>query len=147
VSIDELKEAFVKAQQDEWKTIRARNDEVLAATRRIHAEWNDRVRQVMEARANANRALSEAQAAAGSHPWEGKRVRRAVKKWRSYHNETIEQTGIVEIRRLDTVMPAGQRYGLPDMGEWFVRLTKKDGTPGTRIETEKTGWQLEEGAA
>lgn len=38
--------------------------------------------------------------------------------------------GKYEIRTRETVFPGNRQFGLPEMGEHFIRLLKKDGSPG-----------------
>ena len=71
-----------------------------------------------------------------------KKVRKDRSLWsRSEAMETIY--GIMEVRSPETRFPDNMRY-LPSMGSKFVRLMKKDGTVGMRIDERFTNWTVVE---
>jgi hypothetical protein len=41
--------------------------------------------------------------------------------------------GKLEVRKLDTVIPANIKFDVPVLGEVFIRILKKDGTPGIQL--------------
>lgn len=54
--------------------------------------------------------------------------------------------GKYEIRTRETLFAANRNHGRPSIGEVFIRLIKKDGTPGTGfVESRKSGDWLPEG--
>lgn len=99
---------------------------------------------------SAERELIAARDRLPDHPWTGKRVYKIEKEYARWSSQVISKTrveGIVETRRSDTVFPANKRWGLPAIGEGFVRLLKRDGTPGTKIDSltgYKSEWLLAE---
>lgn len=96
------------------------------------------------------RALVAAKDSLPDHPWTGKRVykiERVYERWSSRVRSEIRHEGVVETRRSATTLPAKQRWGLPQLGEGFVRLLKKDGTPGAKIDSlsgYRSDWKLSE---
>lgn len=75
--------------------------------------------------------------------WNGHAVGTKLVQWkdvsvswaRERRWEKDGKVGIVEIRTRDSRFPANVRYGLPEIGEPFLRILKADGTPSTQIET------------
>lgn len=59
--------------------------------------------------------------------------------------ETVTQFGIVEVHTRQTLLPdrmAG--WKVPSIGDVFVRLCMKDGTPGKRISEHRSDWKIAE---
>ena len=118
-----------------------------------------------EQKAELNRLSNEAQAlyrerkwaeqrAIENHPHTGKKVYKTVRTGRMGQREEVV-FGRIETRRAGTPMPSNKSdWSLPRMGTSFVRLLKKDGTPGLNVETvfagdplhENSGWKLVEEA-
>lgn len=116
-----------------------------AARQSIDEEYAERLGAATAARRDAAKALRETKdALLPNHPWTGKRVfsmRRVGDRW----NRKMERVeGIVETCRSTTAFPPGQRYGLPMVGDGFVRQLKKDGKPSLRFWDLDKEWQLVE---
>lgn len=109
----------------------------------VRASYREQLRDLSHATYVANNALREHIDATTTHPWEGKKVVRVthepVSRWSSKTRE-VRLYGVVEIRRTDTKFPANQRWGLPDLGDPFVRLLKKDGTPSLKL--DRWNWRV-----
>lgn len=108
-------------------------DAAFKAEWKVRGEHKDRLDALAKTKRDARLAYEAARDAAAKHPWEGKRVRREVEVGRRFNRKTVEEFGVVEVRRADSEFPQGQSLGLPTMGEAFVRLEKKDGTTGLRF--------------
>lgn len=126
-----------------------RDEEVRAASSAIRDKFTDALREARQAHADAEQAVREHIDAAASHPWEGKRVYRIARitsRWDHHISETRVE-GVLEVRRIGTVLPGNVGWGLPKLGEPFVRKLKKDGTTGAAIETRVDigEWKLVEG--
>lgn len=99
-----------------------------------HADEVAVARRALEA---ARRALIAAKDATPDHPMTGKAVYQMVETRRYSFDASrlVRVDGIVETRRSTTAFPGNTAdYRLPRMGDGFVRLLKKDGTPGTKFE-------------
>jgi hypothetical protein len=149
-TIEELKNALDLAEKAHDQVKMAIADAKRAAAQAIDAEYAEIRATTHAVYYQAEQAHRAAVAAAGSHEWEGKRVYREKplysSKWASRPYGKVPVEGIVEIRRLDTKFAENINYGLPSLGQAFVRLLKKDGKPGIAI--ERLGnfeWSLAEG--
>ena len=113
-----------------------------AATLRVEEEFKVEREAAKAAHSVASIALRNHLSETGSHPWEGKRVT---------HRRTNGKLGVVQIRRVDSQFPANATWGRPEIGQAFVRLLKKDGTPSLAYDSYCTGnaiqntWRLAEG--
>ncbi|WP_300573458.1 hypothetical protein [Phenylobacterium sp.] len=119
-----------------------------AAADAVKAEYADRVRAASLARRAAHVALNAAITATAQHPWEGRRVFRLDPRGAVYGRRAPTRVeGVVEVRRTGTAFPGNAAtYSMPEMGDAFVRLLKKDGTPGAKFDRLHTGrsfpWKL-----
>jgi len=97
--------------------------------------------------ANAAReALRQAQSKLPDHPAAGKRVfsMQSVGPRTVWRKPQVRVEGIVEMMRLDTVLPGNTPgYRRPEIGEVFVRLLKPDGSAGKKFQTIRVvDWRL-----
>lgn len=132
-------------------TLRAqRKAEIEAATLKINADYRDRITAADNAEWAAEKAFTDARSAAASHEWEGKKVTRMDRKYRGSRawNRAYEEVpiyGVVEVTRSGTNFAENlANWRRPALGVAFVRLLKKDGTPGMKIENLNTSWKLAE---
>jgi hypothetical protein len=125
-------------------------ERVREASAAIRAEFRAELEEARGVLYRAQEAVRVAMADTPDHPWTGKRVRRTTHKldsWRRARGETV-QTGVVEMRRLDTTFAANaSSHMLPRIGAEFVRAIRKDGSVGMTVldRAPLTGWVLEEG--
>lgn len=116
-----------------------------AAVRAKHKEETDRL---TAERADAYRAWLTRMDAEASHPFEGRKVTRVKPGWRS---KGEVEFGVVEVRKSATELGEAASYRIPALGSAFIRLLKKDGSPGLRFERYQgpdneppRGWALVE---
>jgi hypothetical protein len=77
------------------------------------------------------------------HPWTGKRVYKDIDVGRWGRMQIVRTEGVVETRRSTTVFPVNQaNWRIPAIGKGFVRLLKKDGTAGSKIDELGPRWKL-----
>jgi hypothetical protein len=118
------------------------------ATVTITAVYADRVAAANKDMSMASAALKAAEnAAVTTHEWEGKRVVRDVRNT-SHWGRTVSVDkdavkGVVFTYRHGDDTGTLSRWRLPEPGQVMVRLTKKDGTPGKKIESFKEANPLE----
>ena len=145
MTIEEMEKA-VRESKDKLRAVKKqRDDELDAAQREINARWQPALDEAARQVNLAERHLREAVSATATHPWEGKRV--VGHKWVTSGFSGRHETayGIVEVRRVDTLFADNlASYKRPAIGEAFVRLLKKDGTPGMKIDTNLNAGKLEE---
>lgn len=137
MTVDEAKAALDAAR----KLLQAHELEVrlekVRVTAEVVARFSNQTADLTESVRAAEERLRAAKDALPDHPWTGKRVYREEKQYARFSSrvtgvERIE--GVVEMRRTGTVLPGGQLWGLPQLGEAFVRLAKKDGSLGLKVE-------------
>lgn len=125
------------------ENLNALQDAMSAEIRAIKDRHGDGIRAAKSALYDAESALKEAKSAAAAHPWEGRKVYKDVpiySGWSSKQARTERVYGIVEVCRLGTAFAvAVASYSRPSLGRPFVRLLKKDGTPGLKFD-RATGW-------
>lgn len=110
------------------------------ASAEIEARYGNQKADVMATLHERNRDLRDAKNALPDHPWTGKKVFMECDSGPSYRRSRVRMDGVVEMRRVDTVFPENVRWGIPEIGKPFVRLLKKDGTPGMRFESIHGSW-------
>lgn len=126
-------------------------DRDVAAVQTRHAPAIRAAREVMMSARAAREALLAEEGA--SHPWIGKRGIKVVRRDTSspYRRESRWETtttyGVFEV--LGPANPwTGPHYQNPGAGTLVVRLLKKDGKPGVRMEQYSAGardeWKLDE---
>jgi hypothetical protein len=119
---------------------------IRAATDAIHEANRDRLHDANVACSAAQRALDDARVAemAAKNPMIGKKMQktttRFVNRWSS-KQETETTFGILEMRVAETRFPLNMRYGLPLIGSLFIRICKKDGSVGSRVDTAYRAWE------
>lgn len=135
--------------------IRERDRDIELAKREVearHAEAIEVARHALHAATSAHRASEDVLAA---HPWEGKRVYRMERVhgvyWSSRPVPSVRVEGIFEVYRSNTLLPeTWSKWRMPEIGQCLVRLAKKDGKPGKKIELisvidkNNAGWLLVE---
>jgi hypothetical protein len=132
---------------ERFDRIRAAADEIDRKLQEKYGERLDRLRAVRDA---AERELAEAKAAAGAEALDGlpkgTLVEQRLSRFgRSGPKRLSGRKGRYEIRTPDSAFPANRSWGLPEMGKPFIRLLKKDGTPGLGFEaTFFSNWRPEE---
>lgn len=103
--------------------------EMVAVEQRYEPEIDTATRELVEAK----RALeSHISSATPDHEHEGRRVTK-LERVGPWHRTEVRIFGIIETMRVGTKMPQNCKYGLPKIGAAFVRLLKKDGTPGLKF--------------
>ncbi len=103
----------------------------------VEKSFADELSAHYRATSEARKALQDCIDQTATHEWEGKRVVKTITKHQRWGDRswTEKVYGIVEVRRSDTSFPQNlASYSYPDMGKPFVRLLRKDGTPGARFE-------------
>lgn len=149
--IDGLRAAAAGAELAYNTVIASRKARIEAATLAINEEYREQIAQLSLANMKAEAALTEALSTGATHEWEGKiverheRQRRGSSIWnRTYENVTVR--GVVEVCRKGTQFAENlSQYDTPKIGTAFVRLLKKDGTPGKKITNLNSGWRLAAG--
>lgn len=131
-------EAAERAVRDVERLISA---EVSAARQAVEAKYEGALSDARRERARATAAKEAADiAAAQTHPLAGKRVQRKVRK-SGWSRDLVDQLGVVEIFTRESAVPLNQRYMRQSIGDPIVRLLKKDGTPGLKIERLSPEWK------
>lgn len=138
------KEAESAAYSELRKLERGRDDEISAAKDRIRDEWNDRIAGAQLAYHDARTVTKEAEtAAAVDHEWEGKVVRRELRRRYGDKGPRYER-GVVITYRPGVSLPANiGSYRKPAIGQPIIRLLKQNGEPGVLFERMTESWQLE----
>jgi hypothetical protein len=150
-AVEELKAAIAAASANVAALEAAQAEEIKA----VKDKHGDGIWAAKKALGKAELALKEATSNAASHPWEGKKVYRTepvfASQWSGKQVGTKRIYGVVEVCRLDTAFADNtSSWGRPSLGNSFVRLLKKDGTPGVKIDRDSryggqlAGWQLAE---
>lgn len=142
-------DALAAASADADRAVRDLEYEIDAKAREaasaVRATFRDQLATLRATRAAASKALDDArvEAAISSNPMIGRKVQKTFSKpvYRgSYRSREVIGYGIFEVCTSTTVFPSNQRHWLPDIGETFIRLLKKDGTPSLKIDRQTTGW-------
>lgn len=120
-------------------------DEIEAASKAIRERYALPLRNARQARSNAIDALNDAAIIEGqSHPMLGKRVLRTIRNGRWGRGPASDQFGVVEMFSRESVLPDNfPIWRHPNMGAPIVRILKKDGTPGVKIEKLTAEWKAE----
>jgi hypothetical protein len=117
------------------------------AQKLVWARFSERIKEAHEAWMAADKAYRWAKVAGAYHPWVGKKVCRTVERL-SYRNTVRDAKtvyGVIEICTPSSRFPEGTAsWRLPQPGAAFVRLLKKDGTPGLGFATDVNDWKLVE---
>lgn len=149
--IDGLRAAAAGAKLAYDTVIASRKARIEAATLAINEEYREEIAQLSLANMKAEAALETALSTGATHEWEGKIVERHERQPRgsSIWNRTYENVivrGVVEVCRKETTFAENlSRYDTPKIGTAFVRLLKKDGSPGKKIANLNKGWRLAAG--
>lgn len=140
-------EVAERAARDLASLVRAEADAAAAKVQAAHAEELSLARTAVVAAEQALRSLKDE---TPDHPWTGKRVFKMVTKGRYWERRAPERVeGVVEMCKSSTSFPANAAYySRPQIGAAFVRLLKKDGSPGAQFDRAFGGnysiWKLEE---
>lgn len=107
---------------------------VAAAKRAVELEFRDALAKAAEERFSAERRFNAINitAKANEGPEVGTRYV-LVKRDRWTKEESINSVAVVEQRTEDTKFAANKQWGLPGVGEKFLRVLNKDGKPGLRF--------------
>lgn len=142
-------ESAVAAARLAVKELESARDAELMQVRMKHSAA---ISAATSALSKAEWAVKEAISAGGAHPWEGKKVFYSkpvfASRWSSRQTGTERIYGVVEVCRVGTQFADNvSSWGRPGLGKPFVRLLKKDGTTGLKIDRdtrygELRGWQL-----
>jgi hypothetical protein len=137
-AVEELKAAIAAA----FANVRALEAAQAEEIKAVKDKHSDGIWAAKKALGQAELALKEAVSNAASHPWEGKKVYRSIpiyaSKWSSKQTGTKRVYGVVEVFRLGTVFADNtSSWSRPSLGNAFVRLLKKDGTPGVKIDRDR----------
>lgn len=146
--VDQASEARAAAEHDARLLEREHNRAITEATRKIDEEYRPR-REAAKAKVHAAQKAYEGAKIAfeSNHPLVGKKVVKLetihTVQW-SRHNtgEKVEVYGQVEVltEEARASLPANNRYGIPDVGDLVVRLYKKDGDLGAKVDRFSTKW-------
>ena len=149
MSVEQSREAERIARAKVDGVVRQCREECEAAERKVKERWaslmdeaRDNLRQAVVARVAAEDATAD-------HPWTGKKVFRMEAQGRSYQRLPDKRIdGIVETYRSTTKLPENSaRWRLPSIGQPIVRLLRKDGSPGLKVEVFSRAyreWKLAE---
>ena len=123
--------------------VRAAEREALSRVREEYAERLQKIRaRLRQAQVRKDTHLD----ATATHEWEGRRVVRTVRcGWAG--QRVAAQYGVVQVRRKGMEFPENVTWGVPRIGEAFVRLELKSGKLGKRFDALRSNWQLVEDAA
>lgn len=146
--VDDLREAYGNIGNDmdqlEREKSSKRRNAIAEIDRQLNEEYGERLKALSTARRDAKEA------------WEAERERIALeegtgpypvgtvlcewdKKGRLGEDKSIRvltgRKGIVEVVTRNFVMPDNLSYGKPDIGQYAIRLLKKDGTPSKQFFT------------
>jgi hypothetical protein len=96
----------------------------------VRAKHEDELDRLTDEQSTAYSAWLTRLDVEATHPFEGRKVQRPNPSWTSRE----VQRGVIEVRRSKTQFGGNVgSYRIPDFGRAFVRLLKKDGTPGTNV--------------
>lgn len=123
----------------------------------LEAKYGERIRALRDAEGRVRQALYVAKIEAGKAALSGFPSGVMVEwgydmrhRWdRSREKKPTGRRGRYELRTADTEFPANTgSYRLPNIGQVFIRILKKDGSPGLKFESLRAGsdWRLEEGS-
>ena len=112
---------------------------------KLEAEYGDRLRELSDAHTKAQAAAEQydvEQAIANAKYLIGTIMCKWVVKssWERVPQWEIECRGIVEVFTRESPRPDNQRFSLPSIGDIIVRILKKDGKPGLRVERINDTW-------
>lgn len=153
-TVEEAKALLAEAETAKQAVDKAR-DQALDEVRRVH---DPLVRIATEHVGRARRALAEARSReAQGHEWEGRKVYRVKivhvgSLWHGHKREERVEGIVFTYRHTDDLGP-GHTYNRPQIGDPWVRLLKKDGTPSRKTARFLTsggavdGWKLAEESA
>ena len=149
----EAKLAFALAEHEQHRRVQDAIDEATARIKRFYAPQANEVERLRAVWHEAKRLrelaeIAHAQDAAftlkdGTRVRPGDTVIRTVRKrvggWR---RDEVEQCARVEIRTHESQFPGRlHEFRLPEMGEFFARLYRADGSLGMRWDTLNGDWQ------
>jgi len=144
----------VAAAQKTLNEAKANREAIIKRAKEIGRQAEDQARVDLGLPA-ADKALHDASSsyvaaldAKPDHEWTGKRVHADRSVGPGYFARKERIFGVVETRRSDTVFPSNAAsYSLPAIGEGFVRILKKDGTPGSKFDRmgNWNSWKLCDG--
>lgn len=163
--IKRLEAVELDAKRAESAIDQERRDFVSARHRTVEIEANERfgakLQAVREARFAASQAVLEAREAAalrgeGAPLPLGTRVCKWVTPYARWSSrplgpDELKATGVIEAITRESEHPANLEYGRADVGQFVIRLHKKDGTLGARYEKLSFngelphGWKAESG--
>lgn len=152
--VQEADDAVRKVRSKRYDIVKRFEAEVEAAKATIRLRYEPEVSAIDKAIAEAERHLTEVKEQSPRHEWDGRKVERKEKIYQRFssRDDRVETVyGIVETRTRETKFADNApSYRLPEMGEAFVRLLKKDGKPGMKFEPMTHGfdrnvrWSLSE---
>lgn len=99
----------------------------------LRAEYDEPLRLAAQKRYEAEKALDAERTAAWANKGPAVGTRYVEFESRSSWAQNSALTGrvaVVEQRTNETRLPENRKWGLPRVGEKFLRILKKDGTPG-----------------
>lgn len=133
----------------------ARRKAVNLATEAVYAEYAPRISACRAGIEAAQAALDQHLEQTTSHPWDGKRVYRDVRRRSLFKGgeRTDRERGMVEVVRSGSQFPTNMKYGRPRVGDVIIRALKKDGNPSLKVAAHQhvsdvtSGWTLEDSDA
>ena len=150
-SVADLKDLLNGARQELRRRQDGHRDAVAEATRIIDAAHKPGLEEISTRVNQLSRELAEAEnAAVKPHAWSGRKVWReepVYGRWNNRLEGKVRVEGIVEDFKHGTDTGPGSLGHYLQPGDPYVRLLKKDGTPGKKCESfnREDRWGIREG--
>lgn len=143
--LETLKAALADALRKKRRLVDTRDQQANQAKQAVIDQHREGISAATKVVGAAEKALKEYKSQNATHEWEGRRVQKqkSVGTW-AWRPERETIFGVVEVCRMDTVLPDNVTWATPEIGGAFVRLENKGGKLGKRID-RLGGWTLVEG--
>lgn len=143
--LDEAKIAHIRLEQKRHEEIEEKRqpflDKAESAKRTVIDNYAVSLAEAVQKKESARKALDDARVAAAQagngapYPIGTKLYEWKSPKWERTQRPT-GKAGVIEVFTVGSPVPDGDRWNLPEPGDYALRHLKKDGTPGKRVE----GW-------
>lgn len=126
-----------------WSAALTAKTDAVRAVEAVHNPIIDRLRRALNDAKAAT--LAAESAVTPDHAWEGRRVFCEKRRYSSWGSAASTQRldGVVFTYRPGIDLGTGHKWSSPSVGDPFVRLLKKDGSPGSKtIALNREDWKL-----
>lgn len=143
--LEALQSALADALRKKRRLVDTRDQQANQAKQSVFDQHREGILAATKVVSAAEKALREYKSQNATHEWEGRRVQKQKHVGSWYSRDPMETIyGVVEVRRIGTVLPENVTWATPEIGGAFVRLENKGGKLGKRID-RLGGWTLVEG--